>query len=85
MVNGLLKNRQVEHWLMFIPLDGDADMTVTISYYEPFDLNDNEKVDAQVYRAGRRLKRRLNKHPCSRTPKLHLFSWSDSFDDASLS
>lgn len=81
MIEQLAKRLRGDHWLTFSPIDGADE--VTISYSAPFDLNDNEKVDRQVYRAGRRLKRRLGKHPSSRTPKLHLFNWSDSFDTAS--
>ena len=78
MTAKLFEKLRGDHWLTFGQIDGDDE--VTISYSAPFDLNDNEKVDRQVYRAGRRLKRRLRKHPCSKTPKLHLQDWSDSFD-----
>jgi hypothetical protein len=66
------------HWLKFHNATGDEE--ITIRYPFTFNLNDNKKVDDQCYRAGRRLKRFLDKHPCSKTPKMHLFDWSDSFD-----
>lgn len=79
MTNQLIEKLRGDHWLTFGQIDGDDE--VTISYSKPFDLNDNKKVDDQIYRAGRRLKRRLGNHPCSKTPKLHLQNWSDSFDE----
>jgi len=66
-----------KHWLLFADLN---DNEVQISYKSAFDLNDNKMVDDQVYRAGRRLKRMQGQHPCSKTPKLHLYDWSDSFE-----
>ena len=68
---------QPKHWLLFADMN---DNEVQISYKSAFDLNDNKLVDDQVYRAGRRLKRIQGNHPCSRTPKLHLYDWSDSFE-----
>ena len=68
---------QPKHWLLFADMN---DNEVQISYKSAFDLNDNKLVDDQVYRAGRRLKRMQGQHPCSKTPKLHLYDWSDSFE-----
>ena len=69
---------QPKHWLKFHPTDSDE--CIRISYSDAFDLNNNKLVDDQAYRAGRRFKRRAGKHPCSKTPKMHLCDWSDSFD-----
>ena len=68
---------QPKHWLLFADMN---DNEVQISYKSAFDLNDNKLVDDQVYRAGRRLKRMQGQHPCSKTPKLHLYDWSDTFE-----
>lgn len=67
-----------DHWLKFHDVSGEEE--VIISYSGPFDLNDNQLVDKQAYRAGRRLKIRQGKHPCSKTPSMHLYDWSCSFD-----
>lgn len=72
---------QPKHWLLFADLN---DNEVQISYKSAFDLNDNKLVDDQVYRAGRRLKRMQGQHPCSKTPKLHLYDWSDSFEQETV-
>ena len=68
-----------DHWIKFHNLEQDEE--VVIYYHEPFDLNDNYRVDGQAYRAGRRLKKRNGKHPCSKTPVMHLLDWSNSFDE----
>ena len=62
--------KQPKHWLLFADMNSNE---VQISYRSAFDLNDNKLVDDQVYRAGRRLKRIQGQHPCSKTPKLHLY------------
>ena len=72
---------QPKHWLLFADMN---DNEVQISYKSAFDLNDNKLVDDQVYRAGRRLKRMQGQHPCSKTPKLHLYDWSDSFEQETV-
>jgi hypothetical protein len=74
----LVAKRRGQHWLRFHLLGDDQE--IVISYAKPFDLNDNKLVDDQAYRAGRRWKRRSGKHPCSKTPEMHLLDWSDSFE-----
>lgn len=68
---------QPKHWILFADMN---DSEVQISYKSTFDLNDKKLVDDQIYRAGRRLKRLQGNHPCSKTPRLHLYDWSDSFE-----
>tara|TARA_R100000278_G_scaffold46803_1_gene40622 strand:- start:1303 stop:1527 length:225 start_codon:yes stop_codon:yes gene_type:complete len=67
-----------EHWLKFHNIETDEE--IKIYYPKPFDLNDSYLVTNQCYRAGRRLKKYLDKHPCSKNPVMHLLDWSDSFD-----
>lgn len=68
-----------KHWLTFH--DASAENEITIYYDSPCDLNNNSWVDGQAYRAGRRLKRWQDKHPCSKTPVMTLMDWSDSFEE----
>ena len=77
-VENLLAKVRGQHWLRFHMLGSDQE--IVISYDKPFDLNVNKLVDDQAYRAGRRWKRLSGKHPCSKTPKMHLLDWSDSFE-----
>lgn len=76
-------NLTPKNWLTFAMLGSDEE--VTISYADDLvtDLNDNKFVDNQIYRAARRLKRRLGQHPCRKNAKMHLLDWSDSFEEAS--
>mgnify|MGYP007032648878 CR=1 FL=1 len=70
-----------EHWIEFH--DEAAEEFIKISYCKPFDMNDKDKLNNQAYRAGRRLKRWQGNHPCSKTPVMHVFDWSDSFEACS--